>query len=201
MINSFLCASALLIVCYVVDILLVLAAIGLFVWYYVKTNKQKTPKQLPVDEKAEKINDDTYVIAAEPVEAEPVEPVKPDNAVEHFVNQITNINDAVNSEYSESAVVVKHEVEPAVKKIPKKDEIQNYVMVGGVKKEKTEEEILATHNRGSNAFQNSSDFLTRLKEANSSNDVANFKKEAEKTAAAKAAKTAAAPKTTKKSTK
>jgi Xaa-Pro aminopeptidase len=155
---------------------------------------------VPVDEKAEKINDDTYVIAAEPVAEPVVEPAKPDNAVEHFVNQITNINDAVNTEYSESAVVVKHEVEQPVKKIPKKDEIQNYVMVGGVKKEKSEEEILATHNRGTNAFQNSADFLTRLKEANSSNDVANFKKAAEQTAAAKAA--AAAPKTTtKKSTK
>lgn len=70
-------------------------------------------------------------------------------------------------------------------------------MVGGVKKEKTEEEILATHNRGSNAFQNSSDFLTRLKEANSSNDVSNFKKEAEKTAAAKAKATTTTKKTTK----
>ena len=205
MINSFLGASAFLIACYVVDILLVVAAIGLFVWYYVKTSKQKNPVQRNrVDENAEKINDDTYVISAEPVvEAEP-EPVKADNVVEHFVNQISVINDAANAEASESAIVVKHEVEQPVKKIPKKDEIQNYVMVGGVKKEKTEEQILATHNRGSNAFQNSSDFLTRLKEANSSNDVANFKKEAEKTAAAKAA-AAAAPKatttTTKKTTK
>lgn len=199
MINSFLGASAFLIVCYVVDILLVVAAIGLFVWYYVKTSKQNKPAKphTHVDEKAEKINDDTYVIASEPVSPVEPEPVKADNAVEHFVNQISVINDAANAEASESAIIVKHEVEQPVKKIPKKDEIQNYVMVGGVKKEKTEEEILATHNRGSNAFQNSSDFLTRLKEANSSNDVANFKKEAEKTAAAKAKATTTTKKTTK----
>lgn len=199
MINSFLGASAFLIVCYVVDILLVVAAIGLFVWYYVKTSKQKNPVQphTHVDETAEKINDDTYVISAEPVAQPEPEPVKKDNVVEHFVNQISVINDAANAEASESAIVVKHEVEQPVKKIPKKDEIQNYVMVGGVKKEKTEEEILATHNRGSNAFQNSSDFLTRLKEANSSNDVSNFKKEAEKTAAAKAKATTTTKKTTK----
>lgn len=199
MINSFLGTSAFLIVCYVVDILLVVAAIGLFVWYYVKTSKQKNPVQpnTHVDEAAEKINDDTYVISAEPVAQPEPEPVKKDNVVEHFVNQISVINDAANAEASESAIVVKHEVEQPVKKIPKKDEIQNYVMVGGVKKEKTEEEILATHNRGSNAFQNSSDFLTRLKEANSSNDVSNFKKEAEKTAAAKAKATTTTKKTTK----
>lgn len=198
MINNFLCTSAIMIVCYVVDILLVLGAIGLFVWYYVKTSRANKPAR-PIDENAEKINDDTYVIpTAESYVAVEEEPAKADNVVEHFVNQISGINEAANTELNENAIVVKHEVEPAVKKVPKKDEIQNYVMVGGVKKEKTEEQIMATHNRGSKAFQNSTDFLNRLKEANSSNDVANFKKEAEKTAAAKTAKTTT---TTKKTTK
>ena len=165
MINSFLGASAFLIACYVVDILLVVAAIGLFVWYYVKTSKQKNPVQRNrVDENAEKINDDTYVISAEPVvEAEP-EPVKADNVVEHFVNQISVINDAANAEASESAIVVKHEVEQPVKRVPRKDEIQNYVMIGGAKKEKTESEIRTSYNTGSDAFKKSTDFLNTIKQ-------------------------------------
>ena len=61
----------------------------------------------------------------------------------------------------------------------KKEEIQNYVMIGGVKKEKTAEEKVTSFNRGSDAFKNSTNFLNTIK-----NEQAN-KIEKEKTTTAK----------------
>ncbi len=162
MLNSLICASnAFMIFCFVFDAVLILGAIGLFVWYLVKSSKNKYP-EVKSDDGIEKINDDTYVIAAEMIE-EPVEVVNNDNAVEHFANQISGINEAVNNEHSSTAVVVTHEVERPVKKVPKKDEIKNYVMIDGVKKEKTEDERIASQNRGTDAFKNSSNFLNIIK--------------------------------------
>ena len=167
MIKSLLAAvNPIMIVCYVFDVILILAAIGLFVWYYVKSsnkNKSEKPTKGFSDENIEKINDDTYVIASDEDANKVEEYVQKDNAVEHFVNQISDINEEVNNELTENAVVVKHEVEPPVKKIPKKDEIANFVMIGGVKKEKTEPEKLTTFNRGTDAFKNSTNFLNIIK--------------------------------------
>lgn len=165
MLNSLICASnGFMIFCFVFDAILILGAIGLFVWYYIKSSKNKQSERNTLNEGVEKINDDTYVIASDEALAEPVEVAPRDNAVEHFANQISGINEEVNNELNSTAVVVTHEVERPVKKVPKKDEIQNYVMVGGVKKEKTESEKVASHNRGTDAFKNSTNFLNIIKE-------------------------------------
>lgn len=157
-------ANSFMIFCFIFDAVLILGAIGLFVWYYIKKSKVDKPKQnKPLDENIEKINDDTYVIANDEPQQEAVEVAPRDNAVEHFVNQISDINEEVNNELNSNAIVVKHEVEQPIKKLPKKDEIQNYVMVSGVKKEKTETEKIATQNRGSDAFKNSTNFLNLIK--------------------------------------
>lgn len=168
MIKSLLAAvNPIMIVCYVFDVILILAAIGLFVWYYIKSsNKNKGKKSSETnisDENIEKINDDTYVIASDE-EANAVEEyVQKDNAVEHFVNQISDFNEEANNELTSNAILVKHEVEQPIKKAPRKDEIANYVMIGGVKKEKTEPEKQTTFNRGSDAFKNSTNFLNIIK--------------------------------------
>ena len=163
LLKSLVCSQAVMIVCYVIDGLLILGALGLFLWYYLK-NAKKNPssKQKNLGNNIEKLDDDTYVLSQEVEEVPEVE-VKSDNAVEHFVNQISDINEAANYEHSSSAIVVKHEVEPAVKKVPRKDEIQNYVMIGGVKKEKTEQEKVTSFNRGSDAFKNATNFLNTIK--------------------------------------
>ena len=209
MLKSLMCATdGLMIAFFIFDALLILAMIGLCAWYFVKSSKAKQPKvdkKPKFDDNVEKINDDTYVIASDEVQLEPVEePVQKDNAVEHFVNQISDINEQANNELNVNAVVVNHEVEQPVKKIPKKDEIQNYVMIGGVKKEKTEPEKLATHNRGTDAFKNSTNFLNLIKEeqiefSNPDTRKAPAKAPAAKPAAKKttATKTTAAKKTTK----
>lgn len=183
MIKSLLCDSnAIMIFCYVLDVILILAAIGLFVLYYVKTSK-KQPKEkddFQSSSDVEKINDDTYVIAKDEVVLdEPEELVQKDNAVEHFANQIAGINEPSSTELKSTAVIVNHEVEQPVKKMVKKEEIQNYVMVDGVKKEKTEHEIQKSFNRGTDAFKNSTNFLNTIKEA--SNETEEKKAPAKKT--------------------
>lgn len=183
MIKSFLCeANGVMIFCYILDVVLILAAIGLFLWYYLKTSKAQNKNGVKKDANqsdVEKINDDTYVLPSEEVVAvEEIdeEPVQKDNAVEHFANQIAGISEPHTNELKSSAVIVNHEVEQPVKKIVKKEEIQNYVMVDGVKKEKTESEKKQAFNRGSNAFQNSTNFLNTIKEV--SNDDSATKKTA-----------------------
>ncbi len=170
MIKSLLCeANAVMIVCYVLDVILILGAIGLFVWYSVKSSKKQKAQNIKNEEKAtndvEKINDDTYVLQndLEVPEEEP-EFVQQDNAIEHFANQITGINEPTSTELKSTAVIVSHEVEQPVKKIVKKEEIQNYVMLDGVKKEKTEHERVKSLNRGTDAFKNSTNFLNSIKE-------------------------------------
>ena len=163
LLKSLVCSQAVMIVCYVIDGLLILGALGLFLWYYLKNAKKgTTQKDKNLGKNIEKVDDDTYVLAQEVEEVPEVE-IKSDNAVEHFVNQISDINEATNYEHSSSAVVVRHEVEPAVKKVPRKDEIQNYVMIGGVKKEKTEQEKVTTFNRGTDSFKNATNFLNTIK--------------------------------------
>lgn len=169
--KNLICANGVMIACYVIDALLILGAVGLFLWYYLKNAKTKKPNnrtneneqaQTSLNDGIEKINDDTYVVANEEQEIVPQEPIIRDNAIEHFANQITDINEESNSELNANAVVVNHEVEQPVKKIPKKDEIENFVMIGGVKKPKAEKD--ATLNRGTNAFKNSTNFLNAIKE-------------------------------------
>lgn len=201
LLKSLVCSNAVMIVCYVIDGLLILGALGLFLWYYIKNSKKGTAqKDRDLGKNIEKVDDDTYVLAQEIEEVPEVE-VKSDNIVEHFVNQITDINEAANNEHSSSAIVVKHEVEPAVKKIPRKDEIQNYVMIGGVKKEKTEQEKVTSFNRGSDAFKNATNFLNTIKSEQTQKVTAEKVKPVPKAPAAKApAQKTAAPKTTKTAT-
>ncbi|MBR7172793.1 MAG: hypothetical protein IKD36_03285 [Clostridia bacterium] len=170
MIKNYLCAAnGVMIFCYILDVILILAAIGLFVWYSMKNSRtaQGSKKKAdPAQTDVEKINDDTYVIAKDE-EVEPVveEPIQQDNAVEHFSNQLAGINEPVASELKSTAVIVNHEVEQPVKKVVKKEEINNFVMIDGVKKEKTESEKEQSFNRGTNAFKNSTNFLNTIKEA------------------------------------
>lgn len=185
MIKSLICANAVMIFCYVLDVILILAAIGLFVWYNLRNSKKEKDQRKKLNQSSasdvEKINDDTYVIAAE--EVEPVideEPIQQDNAVEHFSNQLAGISEPHTNELKSSAVIVNHEVEQPVKKVVKKEEIQNYVMIDGVKKEKSENEIEKSFNRGTNAFKNATNFLNTIKEA-SNEEAVQEKKEVKKT--------------------
>lgn len=166
--KNLICANGVMIACYVIDALLILGAVGLFLWYYIKNSKVKqvktkdTNKPVELNDGIEKINDDTYVVSNEVQEVVPAEPVMKDNAIEHFANQITDINEESNNELNANAIVVNHEVEQPVKKVPKKDEIENFVMIGGVKKPKAENS--ENVNRGTNAFKNSTNFLNTIKE-------------------------------------
>ena len=49
-----------------------------------------------------------------------------------------------------------------VRKPVAKDEIENFVVVGGEKKTKTEEEIATAANRGTNAFRNATNFINTI---------------------------------------
>lgn len=165
--KSLLCeANAVMIACYVLDVVLILGAIIFFIWYFAKNSKKNVAGQTKTPDEVEKINDDTYVIAGETSQSEnvEVEQVRQDNAVEHFSNQLTDIYEPHTSELKSTAVIVNHEVEQPVKKIVKKDEISNYVMIDGVKKEKTESEVEKSFNRGSNAYKNATNFLKTIKE-------------------------------------
>lgn len=167
MIKNLICeTNAVMIACYVLDVVLILSAIIFFIWYFAKNSKKNVVAQTKSPEDVEKINDDTYIIAKDESEVQevPAEPVRQDNVIEHFSNQLTDINEPQTSELKSAAVIVNHEVERPVKKIVKKDEISNYVMIDGVKKEKTENDIEKSFNRGSNAFKNSTNFLNTIKE-------------------------------------
>lgn len=163
MLNNFLCKiDSSLLAILILDLVLVVGVIGLFIWYMVRKNKKGVSGS--VDSSVERINDDTYVLPNE--ETAPVDEPKvyeDDNAVLHFVNQITDINEEANNELNSTTVIVNHEVEQASRKIVKKDEIENFVMIGGEKKTKNEEERAATVNRGTNAFKNATNFVNTIK--------------------------------------
>lgn len=165
--KSLIASNGLMIFLYVLDAVLVLAAIGLFIWYTVKSknpNGAKKKKSTKVDGSATKIDDDTYLLEGEAEEQVEPEIVEQDNAVEHFVNQISDFGEDLDQEMKDSAVIVNHPVEQPVKKIVKKEEIQNYVKVDGVHKTKTGEEKQRSFNRGSNAYMNSTNFFKTIKE-------------------------------------
>ncbi len=173
MLRNFLCGDPLITTILVVDCVLFVAAIGLLIWYFVKHRKDAPRK---VNNKTmSKLDDDTYVIdGSNEVEPEP-EIIEEDNEVVHFVNQIANINEERNNEHSANAVVVNHEVETPIKKRVAKDEIENFVVIGGEKKTRTDEEIDKSVNRGTNAFKNATNFLNTIKSEQSSDDLSSKK--------------------------
>ena len=189
--KSLLCESSVaMIFCFVLDAVLIVAAIALFVWYYIKNSKRKTVQgdTRSSQKDVEKINEDTYVISGEAEQDVEPEVIQKDNAVEHFSNQLAGINEPVSTELKSTAVIVNHEVEAHIKKPVKKEEISNYVMIDGVKKQKTDHEKEKSFNRGTDAFKNSTNFLNTIKEiSNDETDStpADVKKTARKTTAKK----------------
>ena len=172
MLMNFLCADPLITTILVVDCILFIAAIGLLVWYCLK--HKNNVKANRVDKQLSKVDDETYVI--EEAQEEVATPVyEEDNNVVHFVNQIADVNKERNTEHSANAIVVNHEVEVPVKKIVAKDEIENYVMLDGEKKTKTEEEIATSVNRGTNAFKNATNFLNTIKSEQASESLSSKK--------------------------
>ena len=141
-----------------------------------RNKKQKNKTNLPKarDTQISKVDDETYVIEADQAVEEPVV-FEEDNNVVHFVNQISDINEERNSELNANTVVVNHEVEMHVRKQVAKDEIENFVVVGGEKKTKTEEEIDKSVNRGTNAFKNATNFLNTIKSEQASEDLSSKK--------------------------
>ena len=157
----------------ILDGVLCLGAIGLFIWYFVK-NKNKTDIQNTRNNQISKVDDETYVIETDQATEEtPV--YEEDNNVVHFVNQISDINEERNSELNANAIVVNHEVEMHVKKQLAKDEIENFVVVGGEKKVKTEEEIATAANRGTDAFKNATNFINTIKSEQSDDKLSSKK--------------------------
>ncbi len=163
MLNNFLCKiDGGLLAFLIVDVVLLVAIAGLFLWYFFVKNK-KGSNRVDLETPVERVDDDTYVIPNEEVKAEEPKVYEDDNAVLHFVNQITDINEEANNELNSSAVIVNHEVEQHTRKIVKKDEIENFVMIGGEKKTKTAVERNASLNRGTDAFKNATNFVNTIK--------------------------------------
>lgn len=162
MLNNLLCADALITGMLVADGILFAVAIGLLVWYFVKNKNKSSGKKTNLVTPIQKVDDDTYVIEGEKQEVVEEQPAsEKDNNVVHFINQIADINGERNSELNANTVVVNHEVEIPVKKAVVKDEIENFVVIGGEKKAK--EEVSKTANRGTNAYKNATNFFNTIK--------------------------------------
>ena len=161
MLKIFLCSDALLWGTLIANAVICLSAIGFLIYVIVKNkNKNHLPKT-DRNSQISRVDDETYVIETEQLEEEPVV-YEEDNNVVHFVNQITDINEELNNELNANTVVVNHAVEMHVRKPVAKDEIENFVVVGGEKKTKTEEEIATAANRGTNAFRNATNFINTI---------------------------------------
>lgn len=164
---NFLGANALMIGFFVFDIILILCAIGISIWFYVKYLKQNKNKiQQEQNKNIEKIDDDTYIIETnEDFDEEQTDAVQEQktNRVEHFASQIAEINEPSTEELKAKTVVKNKEVEMPKKKTVKKEEIENFVVVDGVKKNKTNAEKTKSVNHGANAFKNSTNFLDNIK--------------------------------------
>ena len=174
MLMNFLCADPLITTILVADCVLFVAAIGLLIWYLVK-NKNKVQTKKVDNKPMSKVDDDTYVIEGSLEEEPETQVFEEDNNVVHFVNQIADVNKERNNEDSANAIVVNHEVEVPVKKMVAKDEIENFVMLGGEKKTKTEEEIDKSVNRGTDAFKNATNFLNTIKSEQASENLSSKK--------------------------
>ena len=199
MLNNFLCkVDGSLIAIIVLDIVLILAVVGLLIWYNLRKKKTGTDVQR-VEDRVERVDGEVALPEETPVEEPRV--YEDDNAVLHFVNQITDVNKAANDELNSSTVIVNHEVEQHTKKAVDKQAINNFVEVSGEKKTLTAEEKVATFNRGTNAFQNATNFVNTIKtEQTIVEEKPAAPKAAPKAAATKkpAAKTTAKKTTTKK---
>ena len=199
MLNNFLCkVDGSLIAIIVLDIVLILAVVGLLIWYNLRRKKTGTDVQR-VEDRVERVDGEVALPEEAPVEEPRV--YEDDNAVLHFVNQITDVNKAANDELNSSTVIVNHEVEQHTKKAVDKQAINNFVEVSGEKKTLTAEEKVATFNRGTNAFQNATNFVNTIKtEQTVVEEKPAAPKAAPKAAATKkpAAKTTAKKTTTKK---
>jgi hypothetical protein len=172
--KSLLCQNGAMITFYVFDVILILCAIGISIWFYIKYVKPQKDKKVQETElkSVEKIDDDTYIIEtdAENSVETPVEEEQPKtNRVEHFANQISEINEPSTNELKSNTVVVNKTIEMPEKKIVKKEEIENYVIIDGVKKEKTESEKKKSLNHGANAFKNSTNFLKSINDEQDDN--------------------------------
>ena len=141
MLNMFLCADALVTGILVADGVLCLGAIVLLIWFVAKNRIRTGVAKNNRNAQISKVDDETYVIETE-VEEEITPVYEEDNNVVHFVNQISDINEERNTELNANTIVVNHEVEMHVKKQLAKDEIENFVVVAGEKKTKTEEELI-----------------------------------------------------------
>ena len=162
---SFLGANGLMIAFFVFDIILILAAIGISIWFYIKYLRQHKSGETS-NNKVEKIDDDTYIIETNDELASENEDEQPEqkiNRVEHSASQIAEINEPSTQELKSKTVVHNNEVEKPKAKIVKKEEIENFVVVDGVKKTKTEPEKKKLLNRGTNAYQDSSNFFDNIK--------------------------------------
>ena len=174
MFNIFLCADALITGILVADGVLCLGAIALLIWFVAKNRSKSSVSKNNRGAQISKVDDETYVIETDQVTEEtPV--YEEDNNVVHFVNQIAGVNRERNDEHSANAIVVNHEVEAPVKKLVAKDEIENFVVVGGEKKTRTEEEIATAANRGTDAFKNATNFINTIKSEQSDDKLSSKK--------------------------
>jgi len=169
------------VVSYVVDVILIIIGIVWLATYFVKSSKKhKENVQLNEDEQnilqnnVEKINDDTYVINTEPVYEDPMEsrpvqtPIVKDNMVEHFTKQLTDLNEDSSNETKSNAVVETHSVEKHIEKKPKKEEINNFVEIDGVKNPKSKTKTPS--NRGVKGYTSTENLIKTLKEETAINE-------------------------------
>lgn len=173
MFNNFLCADAFAVGFLIFDGVLILAAVGLFIWFILKTRtRTNVSKTQETSNPISKVDDETYVIET-PKEEETAAPVyENDNEVVHFINQISDINEDAKNELNANTVVVNHEVEIPVKKAVTKEEIANFIEVAGEKQPRVEAK---NANRGTDAFKNSTNFINTIKAEQSSENLSSKK--------------------------
>lgn len=157
--------SASEIVFFITDILLIVAAVAILIWVLVKMSKSKKSMSKKLDKNVEKIDGDTYVFkttikTTKDGQTNEEEVTFPDNNVEHFSNQISQIT---NQPEELSAEALKTEVGDEDRpKVAVKQEVSNFVTTDN----KTNVEKLqqdAKLNRG-NTFESSANFFDKLKQ-------------------------------------
>lgn len=168
------------VVSYIIDVILIIIAIVWLVSYFVKMSKHKkeTADELSEDEKnilqnnVEKIDADTYVIESEPKTAyeNPLDekqkdssPVIKDNVVEHFSNQLNDINnDITDNNLSKTAP------EMFEKKSNKEEIYGNFVEVDGVRT--STKKANSGIKRGTNAYVDTENLINTIKEETAVNE-------------------------------
>lgn len=167
MLKNFLCADGLVVGFFVFDIVIFLAAAGFLTWFLIKNKNKNVSNEKP--KPISKLDDETYVIETPKEEATEAPVYENDNDVVHFINQISDINEEAKNELNANTVVVNHEVEAPVKKAVTKEEIANFIEVGGEKQARVEAK---NANRGTNAFKNSTNFINTIKAEQASDEIA-----------------------------